>query len=153
MTNNTLFCAIALLALGFWSYSESGTNHKKIAEEATKLARETDNNAPVVTPEKVSMTTLIPAGIGAGLLACVAAVIYLPNARKHIMHVAAMVGLLGFIGGFVPIFRSKTGFNLESIAIKSGLMMSLICVIFVALCVKSFIDARKARQAGTPAPA
>lgn len=153
MTNNTLFCAIALLGLGIWSYVESGNNHKKAADEATKLARETEANAPAVTPDKVSMTTLIPAGIGAGLLACVAGVIFLPNARKHIMHVAALVGVLGFVGGFVPVFRSKTGFDLESMAIKSGLLMSLICVIFVALCVKSFIDARKARTAGTPAPA
>ncbi len=150
MTNNTLFCALALLGLGLWSYVESGNGHKKAADEATKEAREKDSNAIAVPPEKVSMTTLIPAGVGVALLGCVAGVIFLPNARKHIMHVAAMVGLLGFVGGFVPIFRSKTGFNLESMAIKSGLMMSLICVIFVALCVKSFIDARKAREAGTP---
>ena len=109
MTNNTLFCALALLGLGLWSYVESGNSHKKIADEATKLARETDTNAPAISPEKVSMTTLIPAGVGAALLACVAGVIFLPTARKHIMHVAAMIGLLGFIGGFVPIFRSKTG--------------------------------------------
>ena len=153
MTNNTLFCAIALLGLGIWSYTESVTVHKKAAEEATKLARETDANAPVVVPEKVSNTTLIPAGVGVALLACVAGVIFLPNARKHVMHVAAMIGLLGFVGGFVPIFRSKTGFDLNSMAIRSGLLMSLICVIFVALCVKSFIDARKAHEAGMPAAA
>jgi uncharacterized YccA/Bax inhibitor family protein len=153
MTNTTLFCAIALLGVGIAAYVQSGTDNKAAADKATAAARETDPKADALAPKKVSMTTLIPAGVGVALLACVAGVIYLPKARKHIMHVAAMIGLIGFIGGFVPIFRSETGFSFENPAIRTGLLMSLICGVFVGLCVKSFIDARKARIAGSPAVA
>ena len=41
--------------------------------------------------------------------------------------------------------------NLLAPAAVSGLLMSLVCAVFVGLCVKSFIDARKARTAaGVP---
>jgi hypothetical protein len=73
-----------------------------------------------------------------------------PTALKHVMHLAAMVGLFGAIGGFMPLIRqyNKTGsFDPTKPSAVSGEAMILICVVFVGLCVKSFIDARKARQA------
>lgn len=66
------------------------------------------------------------------------------------MHLAAIVGLIGMLGGFMPLMRqySKTG-TIDPLkpAAVSGELMALICGVFVILCVKSFIDARKARQA------
>lgn len=98
---------------------------------------------------KVSMTALIPAIVGAILLVCGLAAYYLPKARKHIMHLAVVVGLLGFLGGFMPLIRSynKTGtLDITKPAVGSGGVMILLCGALVVLCVKSFIDARKARQ-------
>jgi hypothetical protein len=71
------------------------------------------------------------------------------------MHVAAVVGVLGFLGGFMPLQRQYklTGeVDLFKPSAVSGLLMSLICAVFVGLCVKSFIDARRARSAGGQPP-
>lgn len=98
---------------------------------------------------KVSMTALIPAFIG-GVLALCGLIAFNDKLRKHAMHLAAMVGLFGAIGGFMPIVRqiSKTGeFDPTKPAAISGILMIVICVAFVGLCVRSFVQARKARQA------
>jgi FtsH-binding integral membrane protein len=102
------------------------------------------------SPEgKVSPTALIPAAVG--LILGVCGLLALKDSwRKHAMHFAAIVGLIGMLGGFMPLMRqySKTG-TIDPLkpAAVSGELMALICGVFVILCVKSFIDARKARQA------
>jgi hypothetical protein len=68
-----------------------------------------------------------------------------PAARKHAMHAAAAVALLGTVGGLVPVILRK--FNFEEVAVKIGLGMCVLSAIFLALCVNSFIQARKARKA------
>ena len=87
-----------------------------------------------------SITALIPAFDGALLL--IAGLIALrPAARMHAMHVAVIAGLLGFIaaiGGLIA--RRPSGVALFSMA-----MMALLTGVFVLLCVRSFINARKAR--------
>lgn len=99
---------------------------------------------------KVSPTALIPAFFGAIIGIC-GVLAFNPKFRKHAMHLAAMVGLLGAIGGIMPLVRqyNKTGsFDPTKPSAVAGELMILICLVFVGLCVKSFIDARKARQAG-----
>jgi hypothetical protein len=146
MTNNTLFIGLALLALGIFAYMEAGKEAKAEAEAATVEARKTDPKAAEVEAKKVSPTALIPSGFGVVMLLCVAGIVFKPGLRKHIMHAAAVVGVLGFLGGFMPVMRAGSlDFNKSSV--RTGLIMALICTIFVGLCVKSFIDARKARQA------
>jgi hypothetical protein len=101
---------------------------------------------------KVSPTALIPAFFGAALIVC-GALAFKDNLRKHVMHLAAMVGLVGAIGGFMPLIRqvSKTGeFDPTKPSAIAGELMILICVVFVGLCVNSFIQARKARKASEP---
>jgi hypothetical protein len=102
-------------------------------------------------------TALTPAFIG--LLILLAGVISLgmPNARKHAMHAAAVLGLLGTIGGLVPAIMHK--FEIVT-SVVVGLTMTVLSALFLGLCVKSFIDARKARQkeeagaaGGSPTPA
>jgi hypothetical protein len=93
-----------------------------------------------------SATALIPSYVGAGLAVCGLFALR-PNARKHAMHAAAMIGLLGFLaaaGRFVMKPAAPT-----SVGPASLLIMAVICAAFVILCVRSFIDARKRRQAGT----
>jgi hypothetical protein len=103
---------------------------------------------------KVSPTALIPAFFGAVIGIC-GMLAFNPKFRKHAMHLAAMVGLLGAIGGFVPLVRqyNKTGsFDPFKPSAVAGELMILICLVFVGLCVKSFIAARKARGGMTNAP-
>lgn len=101
-----------------------------------------------VGPEGTSPTALIPAGFGAVLLLCGVIVEMKPAARKHVMHLAAMVGLLGAIGGIMPLQRNKMDF--EKSGSVAGLLMIVICAIFVVLCVRSFVLARIARSEGLP---
>ena len=50
----------------------------------------------------------------------------------------------------MPLIRQASKgaeFDPTAPAARNGLLMTLVCVVFVGLCVKSFIDARKARDA------
>ena len=94
-----------------------------------------------------SWTALIPAIFG--LLLAIAGGVSLKN-LKHGGHFAALVGLLGFLGtakslGKIPTLLS--GGPLERpAAVAVQAVFALLCIVFVALCVKSFIDTRKARS-------
>jgi glucose uptake protein GlcU len=101
-----------------------------------------------VGPEGTSPTALIPAGIGAILVLCGLIVEFKPATRKHVMHLAALVGLLGAIGAVMPLRRSNMDFSKASAV--SGLLMLLLCGLFVVLCVRSFVLARIARAEGLP---
>lgn len=89
-----------------------------------------------------SPTALIPAAFGLLLVILGAAARAKESLRKHLMHVAVLVGLAGFL---LPAIRlaSKAGELALSAAVISQISMSLICLLFVILCVKSFIDARR----------
>ncbi len=94
-------------------------------------------------------TALIPAGFGVVLLVLAGVASRGGSARKHAMHGAAMVGTLGFLaaaGRLAMVLSKGTG---TPLARGCSLAMALICAVFVAFCVKSFIDARRAREAGT----
>lgn len=93
-----------------------------------------------------SLTALIPAAFGLLLVILGAAAKARENLRMHLMHVAVLIGLLGFL---IPAWRilSTIGSVKVSLALFSQVAMSLICLVFVVLCVKSFIDARRSRIA------
>jgi hypothetical protein len=97
---------------------------------------------------KVSMTALIPAVVG-GLLVVLGILAFSPSKRKHAMHFAAMVGLVGFLGGFMPLYRQwkNTGsLDVTKPSAVSGILMIAICAVFVWLCVNSFIRVRRQRM-------
>ena len=61
------------------------------------------------------------------------------------MHVAVLIGIVGFGGGvpgLIKLFGGDTGAG----PLARG-ALAVISAIFVALCVKSFIDARRRRKA------
>jgi hypothetical protein len=94
-------------------------------------------------------TALIPAAIGIILLLLGVFARYKENLRKHLMHAAVLVALLGFIGAlFAPGIKGviKTGQIGNYTSFFAQVAMALICLIFVILCVKSFIDARKSNR-------
>ena len=67
-----------------------------------------------------------------------------PSLRKHVMHLAALIGVVGFAGGFMPMQR--TDFNFGKASAVSGALLSGLSLLFVFMCVRSFIAARKSRQ-------
>lgn len=175
MTNNTLFCGIALVVIGLFSYfvdapgdlMEKAQKEKVAAIEKAatdkgepkpevdwKTVKLDDPRSETIAPGKVSMTALIPAIIGVVLLLVVVVVIYKPNLRKHAMHLGAVVGLIGVVGGFWPIVgRLTKGVPLswDDAAVRSGTLTVLTSAIYVGLAVKSFIDARKVQTEAKPA--
>lgn len=97
-----------------------------------------------------SPTALIPAGFGAvfGILGFLAGN---ENIRKHVMHVAAMLALLGVAGsarGVTSLPAVFAGTAERPAAAISQTVMAVVCVILLVIYVRSFIAARKAREAG-----
>jgi len=97
-----------------------------------------------------SFTALIPAMFGLPILAF-GLVARDEFKRKHAMHAAVLFGLLGFLGSFgmgFPKWRILfSGGEIPlPLAAWEQLAMAIICGIFVALCVQSFIAARKTRN-------
>ena len=88
-------------------------------------------------------TSLIPAYFGVPLAVCGA---LKPAYRKHAMHAAAVIGVLGFVlplGRLIPTLAQG---RVPATSALVGLVgMSVLCGIFVVLCVRSFIAARRAR--------
>jgi len=147
MTNQTLICGLALIVIGVYGYTQGAdTADKDYAAQVE--AQKTD--LEIVPVKKNVNTALIPAAFGGLLILCAVGVIVKPDLRKHIMHLAAVIGVLGLVGGFVPLIRAGD-FDVAKPAARNGLLMALICAIFVYFCVQSFIEARKARQAGIAA--
>lgn len=101
-----------------------------------------------------SVTALIPAGFGVVLTALGFAARY-EWARKHAMHAAAALGLLGFLGSVPGLLQLPTllagGDVARPMAVISQSIMAVLMALFVGLCVKSFIDARRARERGVSA--
>ena len=97
------------------------------------------------------ITAASPAFVGIPIILTGLAVLMNPALRKHAMHCAAILGLLGTIGGLVPVILRK--FDTTQTAVLVGLGMSVLSAAFLALCIKSFIDARKARKAAASSAA
>jgi hypothetical protein len=89
-------------------------------------------------------SSLAPAGVGALLVIAGVVAMVAPGARKHAMHGAAVVALFGVVGGLVPVILR--GARVEEVAVKVGLGMAVLSAVFLALCVSSFIRARRARE-------
>jgi hypothetical protein len=126
----TLITAVLMIVVGIYGYTSQ------------------DPNAG-----KVSVTAAMPAFLGAILGVC-GLLAFSDKMRKHAMHAAAALALLGAIGSLYPVIKmAATGTAIEwgSPKVVTSLLSSLICAVFVGLCIKSFIDARKARQ-HPPAP-
>lgn len=93
-----------------------------------------------------SITALIPAIFGL-LLAILGYVAKAKeNLRKHLMHAAVLVALLGFLGtvsSFIKLPALFAGAAERPAAVAAQFATAVICLIFIILAVKSFIDARK----------
>ncbi|MCU1262604.1 MAG: hypothetical protein JWO80_5489 [Bryobacterales bacterium] len=119
MATTTILTGILLIALGLGSYVGTGSEHK---------------------------TALIPAAFGLPIL-ILGFLARNPARRALTMHIAVTVGLLGFLGSLVSFVKGVTGEALQSrpVAVYAQGAMVLVTGIFVAMCVNSFIQARRSR--------
>jgi hypothetical protein len=95
-----------------------------------------------------AVTSLIPAFIGlpmivAGLLARREAL------RRHAMHAAALLGTLGLLGSLRGAIQLPALLGGEAVArpaaVAAQSITAALCLVFVALCVRSFVNARRQR--------
>lgn len=104
------------------------------------------------SPEKLSGTALIPAYVGAALVV-LGLLAFKEILLKHAMHAAAMLGLVGFLAaGSRLIAGLMSKGKVEGVGGVSLTAMTLLCAVFLALCVNSFIQARRRRRAAAPGP-
>jgi hypothetical protein len=118
----TLVLAVLLAALGLAGYLGTGSQHP---------------------------TALIPTWFGLalgifGLLAISANA----SRRKLFMHINVTIALLGFLGAAVEAIRGyvhaeSAGIPVDQIALASKVTMAGLLLIYVILCVRSFIAARR----------
>ena len=123
MAKITIGLGLVLIALGIGSYLGTG---------------------------RASVTALIPAFFGVPLL-LLGLLALKESMRKHAMHIAAVMGLLGCggtVGGLMKLPVLLTGGEVErpaAVAVQAA--MAIVCFVFVLLCVWSFIKARRASTA------
>jgi hypothetical protein len=124
MAKVTVVFAVLLVALGLVGFIGTGSEH---------------------------YTALIPTWIGL-ILGLFGVLSFSPNPsrRKLFMHINVTVALLGFLGTVGEIIRgtlhaSATGIGPKAAAIESKYALALILLVYVVLCVRSFIAARRAR--------
>ncbi|MCH8476127.1 MAG: hypothetical protein LAT55_12975 [Opitutales bacterium] len=94
------------------------------------------------TSDDKSMTALIPTFFGIAALVAGILAVAKPDLRKHAMHIAAVVALIGsapLIMGLVRVLKND-------LATGGMILMGIISIAFLALCVRSFINARKAAK-------
>ena len=111
-----------------------------------------------------SKTAFIPSVLGLLLILLVLAAEAKPSARKHIMHLAVLLGLVGFIAVTMQIgsaysemswLRGKPNGIIHASSLKATTMLASagLLLIFVILCVVSFVTARKEMAAQKKAEA
>jgi hypothetical protein len=95
-----------------------------------------------------SVTALIPAFFGIVLLVLGVLARSEPM-RKHAMHAAAAVALIGFLGALMSLLRAPFATR-SALANFSQVATALLTAVFVWLCIRSFRAARGARAASPP---
>jgi hypothetical protein len=93
-----------------------------------------------------SFTALIPSFFGSAILLSGMVGMVFHKARMHVMHLAALVGLLGTLGGLgmgLPKLGAlMAGTTERPVAVIMQIAMGVVCLVFLGMCVKSFVDAR-----------
>ncbi|MEM8984079.1 MAG: hypothetical protein AAGC71_13695 [Pseudomonadota bacterium] len=100
-----------------------------------------------VAAGQTSATALIPAFFGVPL-GIAGAFALREGWRKHAMHVAAAIALIGALGALSRAIPGLGGDGPVRLATWSQLAMGVALIVYVALCVRSFIQARRAGQLG-----
>jgi hypothetical protein len=99
---------------------------------------------------RAETAALHPAGVGLLLILC-GALANTENPKKRMlwMHIAVTFGLIGFLitGIRAAVELAKgTAMSINPMGFEERVVIALICLLYVALCVRSFIAARRARK-------
>ncbi|MFN8073255.1 MAG: hypothetical protein U0R66_15840 [Mycobacterium sp.] len=97
----------------------------------------------------VHKTALIPAVIGVVLLV-LGLLAGKENLRMHVMHAALLIGLLAFLGtarGLAKLPAAFAGTAERPAAVYAQAATAVLSLVYLALGVRSFIAARRARSA------
>jgi hypothetical protein len=97
-----------------------------------------------------SVTALIPSFFGLVVLPMGLLALTKPTHKRHFLHVAAALSLLGIAGtfkGFIRFFKMLGGEEvLRPEATTAQASMCLISLIYLAFCIRSFVAARMAQK-------
>ena len=121
MPSTSIICGVLLILIGIAGYINGVIN------------------------DKASVTALIPAFFGIVMLLLGVLAGMKEGLRKHLMHAAIVVALLGFIATAARLVPRLSGITFKAAEI-SQIAMALICLVFVILAIKSFADARRAKE-------
>jgi uncharacterized membrane protein YjjP (DUF1212 family) len=93
-----------------------------------------------------SWTALIPACIGIPLF-LLGVFARNEKARKHLMHAAVILTLVGFLGSVPGLLSLPALLGGEALerpgAVAAQSVMALLCLVFIVFAVRSFIQARR----------
>jgi hypothetical protein len=106
--------------------------------------------------DRQSLTALIPSAFGTVLMIC-GALARSDKLRKHAMHGAAAIGLIGLVSTAamavpkLPALLSegkvtRANGTDATLAVEMQASMAALCLVFVGLCINSFVQARLARS-------
>jgi hypothetical protein len=116
MPKTTLVFAALLVALGLGAFAISG-----------------------------SRTALLPAYIGGSLAALAALAMAYSGARRHLMHVAAVVALLGALAPAAALAIRATQMSPLALGVNVGMLA--LSAVLLGLMVRSFVVVRRSRTA------
>jgi hypothetical protein len=107
--------------------------------------------ASYVTSGGASWTALIPAIFGALLALCGVVAMRRPSARPHAMHAAALLAFVGLGATMAALPQLPAIVSGAPVprrpAVIARASMALILLVYLAVSVKSFVDARLRRKA------
>ncbi|MFO0823058.1 MAG: hypothetical protein U0792_08045 [Gemmataceae bacterium] len=149
MPTMAVLFGITLIALGACAYLDPerfGSGKPVLSPEGVQVVGQ--DNLPLYEKPAQHAPDLIPAGVGSVILLAGIASIVAANARKHAMHAGAMASLLGAWAG---LSRFSSGTTTYEAAVVVGYSLVVISMLFLALCINSFVQARKAREAAVTA--
>ena len=89
-----------------------------------------------------SWTALIPGIFGLVLMVLGYLASSNEGMRKHLMHAAVLVALLGLLASAGRIFSKISEFTVSPASL-SQIAMAVICLVFIVLAVRSFVAARQ----------
>ena len=103
------------------------------------------------TSESKSITSYIPAILGAPILMFGLLSLRVPAKQKLFMHLSVLIGLFIFLGGLSVLVSLFSGTLLAKSfwADFSRLFMSISGAVYLTICIKSFIFIRKQRESNT----
>jgi hypothetical protein len=95
-----------------------------------------------------SRTALLPAFFGGALAVLAGLALVYAGARRHLMHVAAVVALLGALAPAAALAIRAA--QMSPLALSVNVGMLALSAVLLAMMVRSFIAARRSAAAGSP---